>query len=126
MTYAITRSGALLQLPLVGTFDVLMARGPLELLTDILVFALLLAGFGAVVLGALPHDLLGVSAAMLTVWLLGYGVGLIFDVTNGTVTVNVRAFTPEDALSLAQAILSSSERLVNELSERARRDTLQN
>src|SRR6185437_7277031 len=49
-----------------------------------------------------------------------------FDVTNGTVTVNVRAFTPEDALSLAQAILSSSERLVNELSDRARRDTLQN
>ena len=46
-----------------------------------------------------------------------------FDVTNGTVTVKARAFTPEDALNLAQAILSSSERLVNELSARARRDT---
>ena len=70
MTYAITSNGALLQLPLVGTFDVLMARGLLELLTDTLVAALLLAGFGALGLGALPHDLSGVSAAALAVWLL--------------------------------------------------------
>jgi capsular polysaccharide transport system permease protein len=77
MTYAITSNGALLQLPLVGTCDVLMARGLLELLTDTLVAATLLAGFGAVGLGALPHDLLGVSATMLVIWLLGCGAGFI-------------------------------------------------
>ena len=49
-----------------------------------------------------------------------------FDVTNGTIVVKARAFTPEDALSLAQGVLASSERLVNDLSARARRDTLQN
>jgi capsular polysaccharide transport system permease protein len=49
-----------------------------------------------------------------------------FDVTNGTIVVRARAFTPEDSLKLAQGILASSEGLVNELSARARRDTLQN
>jgi ABC-type polysaccharide/polyol phosphate export permease/Flp pilus assembly protein TadD len=77
MTYAVTSNGALLQLPLVGTFDVLMARGLLELLTDTLVAAVLLAAFGAVGLGGLPHDFLGVSAAMLVVWLFGCGIGFI-------------------------------------------------
>jgi capsular polysaccharide transport system permease protein len=77
MTYAITSNGSLLQLPLVGTFDVLMARGLLELLTDTMVAAILLAGFGAIGLGALPYDLLGVSAAMLMVWLLGCGAGFL-------------------------------------------------
>ena len=61
MTYAIAGNGSLLQLPLVGTFDVLMARGLLELLTDTLVAALLLAGFGALGLGALPQDFAGVN-----------------------------------------------------------------
>lgn len=82
MTYAITSNGSLLQLPLVGTFDVLMARGLLELLTDALVAAILLAGFGAAGFGALPHDLLGVSAAALVVWLLGCGCGFINAVIN--------------------------------------------
>jgi capsular polysaccharide transport system permease protein len=49
-----------------------------------------------------------------------------FDATNGTIVVRVRAFVPDDALILAQAVLASSERLVNDLSARARRDTLQN
>jgi capsular polysaccharide transport system permease protein len=49
-----------------------------------------------------------------------------FDASNGTIVVRVRAFAPDDALSLAQAVLASSERLVNELSARARRDTLHN
>ena len=51
-------------------------------------------------------------------------VDAFFDVTNGTIVVRARAFTPDDALKLAQGILSSSERLVNDLSARARRDTL--
>jgi capsular polysaccharide transport system permease protein len=53
-------------------------------------------------------------------------VDAFYDVTNGTIVVRARAFTPEDALQLAQGIFASSERLVNELSERARRDTLRN
>ena len=82
MTYAIASNGSLLQLPLVGTFDVLMARGLLELLTDTLVAAILLAGFGALGLGALPQDFAGVSTSLLVVWLLGCGCGFLNAVIN--------------------------------------------
>jgi capsular polysaccharide transport system permease protein len=51
-------------------------------------------------------------------------VDAFFDPTNGTIVVKARAFTPQDALTLAQGILSSAERLVNELSARARRDAV--
>jgi capsular polysaccharide transport system permease protein len=51
-------------------------------------------------------------------------VDAFFDPTNGTVVVKARAFDPEDALKLAQGILASSERLVNGMSARARRDAL--
>jgi capsular polysaccharide transport system permease protein len=47
-----------------------------------------------------------------------------YDPATGTVTVRVRAFTPNDALRLAQAIGAASNRLVNKLSLRARRDAL--
>lgn len=53
-------------------------------------------------------------------------VDAFFDATNGTIVVRARAFTPDDALKLAQGIFASSERLVNDLSARARRDTLRN
>jgi ABC-type polysaccharide/polyol phosphate export permease/Flp pilus assembly protein TadD len=82
MTYAITSNGSLLQLPLVGTFDVLMARALLELVTDTLVAVILLAGFGAIGIGALPQDLTGVSAALLVVWVLGCGFGFLNAVVN--------------------------------------------
>ena len=49
-----------------------------------------------------------------------------YDPANGTVTVRVRAFTPGEALQLAQAVVAASEQLVNELSARARRDALRN
>jgi capsular polysaccharide transport system permease protein len=51
-------------------------------------------------------------------------VEAFFDPTNGTVMVRVSAFTPEDALHLAQSVLTASEGLVNRLSTRARRDAL--
>jgi capsular polysaccharide transport system permease protein len=51
-------------------------------------------------------------------------VDAFYDITNGTIVVRARAFTPDDALQLAQAILRSAEQLVNDLSARARRDTL--
>jgi capsular polysaccharide transport system permease protein len=53
-------------------------------------------------------------------------VDAFYDITNGTIVVRARAFTPDEALQLAQAILASAERLVNDLSARARRDTLRN
>jgi capsular polysaccharide transport system permease protein len=53
-------------------------------------------------------------------------VDAFFDVTNGTIVVKARAFTPDDALKLAQGIFASSERLVNDMSARARRDSLRN
>ncbi len=48
-----------------------------------------------------------------------------YDPATGTVSVRVRAFAPQDALRLAQAIVAACEALVNELSARARHDTLQ-
>lgn len=53
-------------------------------------------------------------------------VDAFYDITNGTIVVRARAFTPDDALRLAQAILASAEQLVNDLSARARHDTLSN
>jgi capsular polysaccharide transport system permease protein len=53
-------------------------------------------------------------------------VDAFFDATNGTIVVRARAFTPQDAFKLAEGILASSERLVNDLSARARRDALRN
>jgi capsular polysaccharide transport system permease protein len=47
-----------------------------------------------------------------------------YDPANGTVTVRLRAFAPADALRLSQAVVAASEKLVNDLSARARRDTL--
>lgn len=47
-----------------------------------------------------------------------------YDGGTGTIVVRVQAFTPSDSLRLAQAILGASERLINDLSARARRDTV--
>lgn len=47
-----------------------------------------------------------------------------YDPADGTVTVRVRGFAPADALRLSQAIVAGCEKLINELSLRARRDTL--
>src|SRR5207237_10653540 len=49
-----------------------------------------------------------------------------YDPANGPVVVRVRAFTPAEALQLAQAIVAASEQLVNDLSTRARHDALGN
>jgi capsular polysaccharide transport system permease protein len=48
-----------------------------------------------------------------------------YDSTTGTIVVRVRAFTAPDALRLAQTIVAASEKLVNDLSARARRDAVQ-
>jgi capsular polysaccharide transport system permease protein len=47
------------------------------------------------------------------------------DGPSGIVTVKIRAFRREDAQAVAQAVVKLSERLVNDMSERARRDAMQ-
>lgn len=47
-----------------------------------------------------------------------------FDTFSGVVTLTVRAFRPEDSQLVAENVLAASERLVNELTRRARDDTL--
>jgi capsular polysaccharide transport system permease protein len=43
---------------------------------------------------------------------------------SGIITIQVRAFSPEDTLTIANAVVSSSERLVNSMSTRATRDAI--
>lgn len=47
-----------------------------------------------------------------------------YDTSAGTIIVRLRAFSPDDALRVAQAVVASSEKLVNELSARARGDAV--
>jgi capsular polysaccharide transport system permease protein len=45
-----------------------------------------------------------------------------YDQVSGSITVRVRAFSPEKSASLSQAVLDYSEDMVNKLSDRERRD----
>jgi capsular polysaccharide transport system permease protein len=45
-----------------------------------------------------------------------------YDQVSGSINLRVRAFSPEQAVSISAAILSYSEEMVNKLSERERRD----
>jgi capsular polysaccharide transport system permease protein len=47
------------------------------------------------------------------------------DGPSGIVTISARAFRPEDALALSQAIITANEKLVNDVSARARNDAMQ-
>ncbi|HTZ37265.1 MAG TPA: hypothetical protein VMB84_14635 [Stellaceae bacterium] len=47
-----------------------------------------------------------------------------YDSAAGTIVVRVRAFTADDSLRLAQAIVAASERLINQLSARSRGDAV--
>jgi capsular polysaccharide transport system permease protein len=77
MTHAITSNGSLLQLPLITNFDVIVARGLLEFVTDVVVAVLLLAGFAAAGMPALPDDIGGAASALIAAALLGCGVGFV-------------------------------------------------
>lgn len=52
----------------------------------------------------------------------GHKIAVDYDATSGTIAVRVRAFSPEQAQGVAQAILTYSEEMVNKLSERERQD----
>lgn len=47
-----------------------------------------------------------------------------YDAQSSTITLEVKAFTAQDALDIARRAITLSETLVNDLSERARRDAL--
>jgi capsular polysaccharide transport system permease protein len=88
MSHAITSNGALLQLPSVTTFDVIAARGLLEMITDVIVAVVLLIAFGIVGLAAAPDDLWGPSTALLVTAMFGCGFGFL----NAVLTVLCRSW----------------------------------
>jgi capsular polysaccharide transport system permease protein len=60
--------------------------------------------------------------------LVGYWRGMVRTYVDGPsaiVTVEAKAFRPDDALELTRAIIAASEKLANEVSTRARNDTMQ-
>ena len=77
MMHGVTGNGSLLQLPPVKPFDVILARGLLEFATDLVVAAILLAGFAAAGLPALPDDIWGAATALVVTAFLGGGVGYV-------------------------------------------------
>ncbi len=88
MSHAITGNGPVLQLPPVTTFDVIAARGLLEIMTDVIVAVILLIGFGAIGLAAMPDDLWGPSIALLVTAAFGCGFGYV----NAVLTVFFRSW----------------------------------
>ena len=88
MCQAIVGNAPLLQLPPVTSFDVIAARGLLEIVTDVTVAVILLAGFAAIGLAAMPDDLWAPSIALLAIAALGCGFGFI----NAVVTVFFRSW----------------------------------
>ena len=88
MSHAITGNGPVLQLPPVTTFDVIAARGLLEIMTDVIVAVVLLVGFGAIGLAAMPDDLWSPSIALLVTAAFGYGCGYV----NAVLTVFFRSW----------------------------------
>jgi capsular polysaccharide transport system permease protein len=60
--------------------------------------------------------------------LVGYWksmVGTYIDAPSGIVTLQVRAFRPDDAVTVANTVLQLSEALVNRISDRARADAME-
>lgn len=58
------------------------------------------------------------------VWYWRWRTDISIDTLSGVITVIVRAFTQQDALDIANQVIAVSEQLVNDLSERSRRDAL--
>jgi capsular polysaccharide transport system permease protein len=88
MSHALINNAPLLQLPPVSSFDVIAARGFLEVMTDVIVAIALLAGFLAIGLRAMPNDLWEPSIAVLAIAPFGCGVGFV----NAVVTVFWRSW----------------------------------
>ena len=83
MSHALINNAPLRQLPPVSSFDVIVARGLLEVMTDVIVAVALLGGFLAIGLRAMPDDLWEPTLAILAIAAFGCGIGFI----NAVVTV---------------------------------------
>lgn len=88
MSHAVIANAPLLRLPPVTPFDVIAARGLLELVTDVIVAAILLAGFAAIGAANLPEDPWRPSMALLATAALGCGLGFV----NAVMTVLWRSW----------------------------------
>lgn len=77
LMHSVPENRPLLQLPRVKPMDVYMARGILELLTEVCVSILLLMGFMFFGFNIVPLNPFGVFSAFLLIWMCGFGVGLI-------------------------------------------------
>jgi ABC-type polysaccharide/polyol phosphate export permease len=88
MNHAITGNAPLLQLPPVTSFDAIAARGLLEIMTDVVVAAILLAAFMSLGLARMPDELWGPSMALLVTAVLGCGLGFV----NAVMTVFWRSW----------------------------------
>lgn len=51
-------------------------------------------------------------------------VDVNYDATSGLITVETRAFSPQDATAIAEALVEASERLVNRLADKAHRESI--
>ena len=69
---------------------------------------------------ALPKDATFEDFVEYWRWMVEVGL----DRTSHIVTIDAYAFTPEDARDISDAILKESERMINEISEQARRDAV--
>lgn len=71
-------AGGLHHLPAVGPLDMAAARAELQLVTEIVVAALVLSGVAlAMGVDAMPHSLPTTLAGLLCLWLMGCGMGLV-------------------------------------------------
>ena len=53
-------------------------------------------------------------------------VAVHIEQVSGVITLDVRAFTPEDAVAISELVIARSERLVNDMSRRAQADMVEN
>lgn len=77
MVHAIPGNGSLLQLPLVTRFDVVLARGIIEVVTDLVVALILLSGFCAAGFAGAPDDVWNACLALVAIAGLGWGAGFV-------------------------------------------------
>ncbi len=88
MVHAIPGNGSLLQLPLVTKFDVVLARGIVEVATDLVVALILLTGFCAAGLAGAPDDVWNACLALVAIAGLGWGMGFI----NAVIAQRIRSW----------------------------------
>jgi capsular polysaccharide transport system permease protein len=80
--HAILQNRPLLQLPMVTNLDAILARGLLELITEVAVALMFIAAFVMLGVDAVPHNFGNAAGALAVAWILGLGVGAVNAVVN--------------------------------------------